>query len=55
LTSALDEGEWSASWEDNIKIDHKEREFEDVDWIRLALYRAQWRALFNTVKNHQVS
>jgi hypothetical protein len=33
-------------WEDNIKIDFKEIECDDVDWIYLAGDRDQWQALW---------
>jgi hypothetical protein len=36
-------------WEDNIKLDHGEIGFGDVDWIHLAQDRDRWRALVNTV------
>jgi hypothetical protein len=36
-------------WVDNIKIDFREIEWGDVDWIDLAQDRDQWRALVNTV------
>jgi hypothetical protein len=38
-------------WEDNIKIDQREIEFGDVNWIHLAQDRDRWRALVNTVMN----
>jgi hypothetical protein len=41
-------------WEDNIKMDLRETEFEDVDWIHLARDRNTWRALVNTVMNLRV-
>jgi hypothetical protein len=34
--------------------DHKETEFEGVDWIHLAEDRDKWRALANTVMNLRV-
>jgi hypothetical protein len=34
---------------DNIKIDLRERGWDDMDWIDLALGRDQWRVLVNTV------
>jgi hypothetical protein len=37
-------------WEDNIRMDLK----EIVDWIHLAQYRDQWRALVNMVTNLRV-
>jgi hypothetical protein len=36
-------------WVDNIKIDLREIEWDDMDWIDLAQNRDQWRALLNTV------
>jgi hypothetical protein len=41
-------------WEDNIKMDLREIEFGDVDWIYLAQDRDRWRAFANTVMNLQV-
>jgi hypothetical protein len=36
---------------DNIKMDLREREWNVMDWIDLALDRNQWRALVNMVMN----
>jgi hypothetical protein len=36
-------------WEDNIRIDLRQIEWEVVDWVYLAQDRDQWRALVNTV------
>jgi hypothetical protein len=36
-------------WEDNIKVDLKERMCEGVDWIRLAQGRIQWLVFVHTV------
>jgi hypothetical protein len=41
-------------WEDNIKIDLREIEFGDVDWIHLAQDRDRWRALVNTAMRLRV-
>jgi hypothetical protein len=41
-------------WVDNINIDLREREWDDMDWIKLAQDRNQWRALVNTVTNLRV-
>jgi hypothetical protein len=38
-------------WEDNIKMDIREIEWDDMDWINLAENRDQWRALVNTVRD----
>jgi len=38
-------------WEDNITMDLGEIEWEGVDWMNLAQFRNQWRALMNTVLN----
>jgi hypothetical protein len=32
-------------WEDNIKLDLREIGIDVANWIRLAQYRVQWRAL----------
>jgi hypothetical protein len=36
-------------WEDDIRMDHREIVWEDVDWIHLAQDRYQWRALVNSI------
>jgi hypothetical protein len=41
-------------WVDNIKMDLREIGWNGVDWIDLAQYRDQWRALVNTVMNLRV-
>jgi hypothetical protein len=41
-------------WVDNIKMDLREIEWDGMDWIDLAQYRDQWRALVNTVMNFQI-
>jgi hypothetical protein len=38
-------------WEDNIRMELRETGWEDVEWIRLAQDRNQWRGLVNTVMN----
>jgi hypothetical protein len=38
-------------WEDNIKMDLQEVEFEGTDWIELVQDRDSWRALVNVVMN----
>jgi hypothetical protein len=44
-------GRHGRKWEDNIRMDLKEIEYEVVDWIRLAQDGDQWLALVNTVMN----
>jgi hypothetical protein len=39
---------------DDIKMDLKEMEWDDMDWIYLGEDRDQWRTLVNTVMNHHV-
>jgi hypothetical protein len=41
-------------WVDNIKMDHREAGWGDMDWIDMAQDRVQWRALVNTVINLRV-
>jgi hypothetical protein len=41
-------------WKDNIRMYLKETEWEEVDWIQLALNRDRWRDLVNTVMNLRV-
>jgi hypothetical protein len=41
-------------WEDNIRMDLMEREWEVVDWILLVQDRDKWLALVNTVMNIRV-
>jgi hypothetical protein len=41
-------------WVDNIRMDHVEVGWSDVDWIRLAQDRDRWRALVNSVSNLRV-
>jgi hypothetical protein len=42
-------------WENNVKMDLRERRWGGMDWIDLAQDRDQWRVLVNTVMNHGVS
>jgi hypothetical protein len=44
-------GKPTRRWEDNIRMDVKETEWEAVDWIHLAQERGQSRTLVNTVMN----
>jgi hypothetical protein len=39
---------------DNIKIGLREIGWNGMNWIDLAQGRDQWRALMNTMMNHQV-
>jgi hypothetical protein len=41
-------------WEDNIKLDLREREIDGANWIQLARDRVQWRDFVNTVMNLRV-
>jgi hypothetical protein len=41
-------------WVDNIKMDLRDIEWDGMDWIDLAQYSDQWRAVVNTVMNPQV-
>jgi hypothetical protein len=41
-------------WEDNIKMDLKEKGIDGVNWIRLAQDSVHWRAFLNTVMNLRV-
>jgi hypothetical protein len=36
-------------WVDNVRMDLREVEWENMDWIGLAEDRDQWRARVNTV------
>jgi hypothetical protein len=47
-------GRFRRRWVNNIKMDLRETGWDGVDWIDLAQYRDQWRALVNTVMNFQV-
>jgi hypothetical protein len=42
-------------WEDNIKIDIQEVEWESVDWIDMSQNMYRWRAVVNAVMNLRVS
>jgi hypothetical protein len=41
-------------WVDNIRINLREVEWGDVDWIGLAQDRNRWRALVNSVLNLRI-
>jgi hypothetical protein len=42
-------------WDDNIKIDLKEKGIDGAKWIQLAQDRVQWQAFVNTVMNLRAS
>jgi hypothetical protein len=41
-------------WEDNIKLDLREKGIDGSKWMRLAEDRVHWWAFVNTVMNLQV-
>jgi hypothetical protein len=41
-------------WEDNIRTDPYEADWESMDWIDLAEDRYRWRAVVNAVMNLRV-
>jgi hypothetical protein len=41
-------------WEDNIKLDFRERRIDETNWIQLVQDRFQWRACVNMVMNLRV-
>jgi hypothetical protein len=41
-------------WVDNIKMDLREIGWDGMEWIDLAQYRDQWRALVNAVMNLRI-
>jgi hypothetical protein len=43
-------GNYTRRWEDNIKMDFKEIEWEGVDWISLSQERDKWRSPVNAHK-----
>jgi hypothetical protein len=47
-------GKLRRRWEENIKMDFRETEWEGVDCIHLAQDKGQWRALVNTIMNFRV-
>jgi hypothetical protein len=42
---------YRCKWKDNIKMDLRETEWRDMDWIHLPQNREQWRALVNMAMN----
>jgi hypothetical protein len=44
-------GRPTRKWEDNIKMDLRERVIDEANWIQLAQDRVQWRACVNTEMN----
>jgi hypothetical protein len=47
-------GRHKRRWEDNIKMDLRERDIDGENWIRLTQDTVQWRAFVSTVMNIQV-
>jgi hypothetical protein len=47
-------GKPTRSWTDNIKMDPKEIEWDDVEWIILAYDRYRWRDSVKTIMNLRV-
>jgi hypothetical protein len=41
-------------WEDGVRMDLREIDLGDVDWIRLAQDRDRWRAVVSAVTNLRV-
>jgi hypothetical protein len=41
-------------WEDNIKMDLSDMDFDGVDWVHLAQDMIRWRVLVNTIINRFV-
>jgi hypothetical protein len=41
-------------WEDNTKMDLREKAIDRANWIQLAQYRVQWRTGVSTVMNLRV-
>jgi hypothetical protein len=41
-------------WEDGIRMDLREIDLGDVDWIRMAQDRDRWRAVVSAVMNLRV-
>jgi hypothetical protein len=45
---------WLLGFRDDTEIYLKENGREAMDWIHLVQFRAQWRAIFNTVINLRI-
>jgi hypothetical protein len=41
-------------WEDGIRMDLRETDWEDVEWVQLSQDRSLWRAVVNAVNNLRV-
>jgi hypothetical protein len=41
-------------WEYDIRMDHREIGWKDVDWMHMAQDRDQWQALVNPIMNLQI-
>jgi hypothetical protein len=48
-------GRYTHRWDDNIKVNFKEIEYEEVDWIHLACCKIQWWTVVNKVILHGLS
>jgi hypothetical protein len=42
------------SWEDNIKLDLREIEIDEANWIQLAQDKVQWQVFVDTMLNLRV-
>jgi hypothetical protein len=47
-------GRLTRRWENNIKMDLREKEIDGANWIRLTQDRIQWRYCMNMVTNLRV-
>jgi hypothetical protein len=47
-------GRYRCRWEDNIKMDLRETEIDEANWIRLTQDRVWWRDFVSTVMNLRV-
>jgi hypothetical protein len=46
-------GRFRTRWENNIKMEIRDIELGDMDWIILTQDRGQWRDRMNMIINHQ--